>query len=643
MPITICQSSINKSQKNSQLETYVSKKKKDLGQLIVIGKIKDAGSNNKKIIKQIIEESKNNYFNSLSTDSEKALEDALQKINFSISEIVKQAKKDWLDKSEILIIALNKKTVHFAKIGKINGFLISNKEIISITEDDQDKEVNPIKSFANIYSGELLKNQAILFVTENILDYIAQEKLRKLSLENSCDQAIKEIKNLLKKAPNNQSFGMVLIKKEKKEKSKTKKAPKSPKKLNIKKEKNTEIKAQPRKIAGQKKLATIKKRESKKNIASRKNKQIKKIKSILIKTAPFLIVGIIAILTINLLFNSSDNNQKKNNESVKNTQYQLLLQNIQNKFIQAQNLLIMDKRLEAENELKQVVNLINQLPEENPPQQEQKQALNKKVQTQLLLAHGVSLNLPTLLWEIKNFTAQEIILKENKIYTFNSENNDIYTFDLTKKTFNNLTVNALETEKIKSFLDHSGTDIYFLSENKSLIKFDLVNQKLTPLKWEHSWSGNFKANIYQNKLYALTNQSKIFKYTASLSGFTQETAWLKQELNLTQAQDIAIDGAIWVLKNNGNIIKLFKGKKEEFNPEINPSLSQCNKIFTDLNLNYLYLLDPPTKRIIILNKSGKLIKQFTAQEFTKPQDLAVDESNRRIYILDQNKLFQINF
>lgn len=206
---------LNANQPNGQMQIYLSPEDEHLGQLLILGDINEAAENNKRILKQIIGETKNYYFNSIAQDTEKALEDALQKINFSLSETIKQTSKKWLNQSKVIIITIKKQEVHFSKIGKIAIFLVSNQEITSIIEGSQNEEVNPVKTFANIYSGALPDNSALLFLTENILDYISQEKLKKISLDTN---TIDQLATLLKKTPDNKSLGCILIKREKKEK-----------------------------------------------------------------------------------------------------------------------------------------------------------------------------------------------------------------------------------------------------------------------------------------------------------------------------------------------------------------------------------------------------------------------------------------
>ena len=106
------------------------------------------------------------------------------------------------------------------------------------------------------------------------------------------------------------------------------------------------------------------------------------------------------------------------------------------------------------------------------------------------------------------------------------------------------------------------------------------------------------------------------------------------------------------MKKTGQIFKFHQGKKAEFTlDEIQPVLSikdpnildpQGNiKIFTNDELKYLYLLDGPSKRLIVLSKQGKLIKQFTNEEFTDLKDFIVNRKENKAWLLAGTKIFEI--
>ena len=166
----------------------------------------------------------------------------------------------------------------------------------------------------------------------------------------------------------------------------------------------------------------------------------------------------------------------------------------------------------------------------------------------------------------------------------------------------------------------------------------LSNSYEISLEWIRSFTGSVHAaNVYQNKLYVISQDNRLLRYAQSITGFTQETEWLKSPSPslLENSVDMAIDSAIWVLKSNGEILMLFKGESQAFTTTIHPPIKKPIALFTDLDLLNLYVLDAGTNRVVIIKKEdGSITSQLTAQEFSEVSDFAVDEAKKKIYYYD---------
>jgi hypothetical protein len=75
---------------------------------------------------------------------------------------------------------------------------------------------------------------------------------------------------------------------------------------------------------------------------------------------------------------------------------------------------------------------------------------------------------------------------------------------------------------------------------------------------------------------------------------------------------------------------------------LDPALTSANEIWTYTDLDYIYILDSSNKRLLVLDKIGQLKAQITAGEFSNPSGMVVDEQKSTAYILDNNRLFQVN-
>ena len=128
------------------------------------------------------------------------------------------------------------------------------------------------------------------------------------------------------------------------------------------------------------------------------------------------------------------------------------------------------------------------------------------------------------------------------------------------------------------------------------------------------------------------HNNKIYRYPRAEGGFGTGVSWLKEEIDLKNISDIAIDENIY-LANQTNIIKLFKGKNSPFTLETSATPISFNKIFSDVSTANFYVLDSRNGRLVKFAKSGEIISQYYHEILEEAQDLAVDEQNNRAYII----------
>lgn len=656
MAITIATVSLSAQKQEGGLTLYLSPPTKKQQNILVLADLHECKEHYKKILKLLINETENNFPHSETDTLEKALEDALQEVNFSISEIIKQTKKDWLTASHILIAAVNtiSREVSFAKIGKVAAYLASQNDIVSITEESTEGEINPIKPFANIYSGTLPKDASMLFLTEKMLDYVSLEKIRKLSAEHSAKNTADELEQLLNKARQNTSFGAFIIKEEQeREKPPHNNAKTEPQQHRHKEEKETLPEALSKPIK-QKKIPTettqpTEEKHEIRDYTSRKQFSLSFSEKII---GAALILIFFALIVFNIMPRGkqapSPSVSEETPVSPTAPAYEQTILAITNKLGEAQDQLIRKEKLAAQTLLSEIQETVTQLPEETVEQKQQKERLAKKIATQLLVAQGVNLATASVLTQFTEFVPPALVFKENSLYFFNPANSAFYQIETTKGGI--LTPIEITIDKVgapQSVIDHTGEGIVFYHSLDGLMQLNLEKKILAPLSWERTWKGKpIAADIYQNNLYVISGENKIFKYSRSFTGFTREALWLQKDVSpelITGAVSMAIDGNVWILKESGAILKLFKGKQEPFTYSLTPPLKNPTHIVTDLGFAYLYVLDPGTQRIVLLNKEGVIVNQLTSEQFSSPNDLSVDEKNRKMYVLDGSRVLEVPF
>lgn len=153
--------------------------------------------------------------------------------------------------------------------------------------------------------------------------------------------------------------------------------------------------------------------------------------------------------------------------------------------------------------------------------------------------------------------------------------------------------------------------------------------------------GGLKTYSTNNRVYVADKSSGQVKSFATTSrNFGSQTISVTNDV-VKSAADIAIDGNIYVL-SGGTIHKFNSGAKQEFSPAMT-GFSDTGKIYTQVNYQYIYVLDPGQKRLVILNKDGGMIKTLTSDQFTDLRDFAIDESSRTVFILNGSELLRVKF
>ncbi len=147
--------------------------------------------------------------------------------------------------------------------------------------------------------------------------------------------------------------------------------------------------------------------------------------------------------------------------------------------------------------------------------------------------------------------------------------------------------------------------------------------------------------VYGSNLYVLDpSNNQIFKYPERGQSFANGQVWLQEELTITDATSLTIDGSIYMIENSGNIRNFLKGQEEKFDYHTpNPPIGNNAIIKTFRDSDYLYIIDPQNNRIIILDKEGNIKDQYTSQKFDNLTDLAIDPDEKAIFLLNGNHLY----
>jgi len=155
--------------------------------------------------------------------------------------------------------------------------------------------------------------------------------------------------------------------------------------------------------------------------------------------------------------------------------------------------------------------------------------------------------------------------------------------------------------------------------------------------------GTYFGNIY----FLVPTENQILKSAVVEGGeYAEAKYWVTEENPpLADAVAMAIDGAIYVLKSEGTVLKFEKGELVfDFSlKELDLPLSDPRAVFTTIDSERLYILDTGNQRVIVTDKNGLYQSQYVYEGLTNPTDLFVNEAEGAIYLLDTATVYRVDF
>ncbi len=151
--------------------------------------------------------------------------------------------------------------------------------------------------------------------------------------------------------------------------------------------------------------------------------------------------------------------------------------------------------------------------------------------------------------------------------------------------------------------------------------------------------------VYNQRLFTLdraTNQ--IYRHAKTQTGYDRGAPWIKDmgTVDIRTAVSLAIDGDIYVLTHT-DVFLFSGGNSKAFTVQnLDPALDQPVKIWTYNGVPYLYILEPTHKRLIVLDKTGVLVRQYTDKAWKNPTGMVINTEENSAYILDSNIIYHVS-
>jgi hypothetical protein len=360
------------------------------------------------------------------------------------------------------------------------------------------------------------------------------------------------------------------------------------------------------------------------------------------KTTLTIAIILIVILSVSVFFGVQHKQKVEQEEKL-----QTVLEEIKYQYDQAESLQGVNP-VRARSLLEETKALIEEeLPEFKGEEREQLEAELIKTSDQLSsLLKKYSVEDPELFLDLNlvksEYSGKQWGVNEGEVVILGEEGKTILSVDLEQKSYE--IVGGGEEYKAADYIG-SVNERGFIIDDNNVWVLDLLEKEVIDQKSEEDFGEISQAVGFGSNLYLLDRQeAEIWKYVGIDTGLGDRTSFLEEEISeLSGGVSMAIDGAVWVLLENGNIYKLIRGERDNFVVKGLPdSLSEPKDIYTDPEQDNLYVLDQKKTRIVVINKeTGEYQAQYVWQGLAGVKDVYADEEQRLMIVLTGERIYQL--
>lgn len=248
------------------------------------------------------------------------------------------------------------------------------------------------------------------------------------------------------------------------------------------------------------------------------------------------------------------------------------------------------------------------------------------------------------------FTSSKMAYSLGQIVLLSESTKTLVSLDLTSK--NNQILAGENVIGAAEFAGINGNIAYTYSYDRGITRIDMQKRQDNQIvKPDPEWGRVSDIFAFGGNIYLLDEfKNQIWKYSPIESGYSNKFPYLQDGTTLTNGRRLRIDYSVWVLANDADIYKYTAGAEDYFSfSGLDKPVSKITSFFIGEDPNdpfsensYAYFLDPENSRLLVTSKQGKYHSQYIGEKFATATDLVVDEENKKLYLLEGNKIYQLD-
>jgi hypothetical protein len=188
--------------------------------------------------------------------------------------------------------------------------------------------------------------------------------------------------------------------------------------------------------------------------------------------------------------------------------------------------------------------------------------------------------------------------------------------------------------------------LLFLTDRPRIVEYR--DGLISPMATEdETWKNGIDIQTYGRYAYVLDPvENQIWKYERRRANYSPAIAY-NQGADLSRAVSATIDGSIYILSDDGTLQKLFRGAKADYGFKEVPSVPFSGKnikVYTSTELEFLYILDPDNRRILVFVKGDRFAtyKKQVLFDIADARDFVVDDTGQKVNVLTKDKIYEFS-
>jgi len=310
--------------------------------------------------------------------------------------------------------------------------------------------------------------------------------------------------------------------------------------------------------------------------------------------------------------------------------FNTVVSNIEEKVSASQASLIYDDSAQAKIHLQEALTLLQTLSSDSSSQEDKIDELDAKLQQ---LSYDIQKITPvdlSTLAENKDLNLTIGVQIQDTIYAISGKN--IYRLNELEGQWQEAATQSGAIGNITKVSSTDSNEFLFIDELQQLGRGDMSSLTMNPIVSGVSDMESISdLQWYNGNLYVLTaSGNQIVKMRPQGNGYEAGTPWITSTLSgttLSSARALAIDGNIYVLSGS-KINSFLSGREQTFETDdISPIMDNATDITATDDNEYIYILEPDEKRVIVFDKQGKLVAQYINDELANALSIFVRETS----------------